>query len=274
MTMPTAAIDAIWSPMHLERLARTYWRFLVRCTLGLIRVEYTEDAALRRAAAPAVACCSRFKAPEYEMDAERGVVRWRIERGVLVAPPGTTPTATCEIDIRRTARRRARHASTSTSRSRSRTTTRAIALALSRWAYAVTQSRIHVIVTYGFLRSIAKLNLAPSQVGRFETPPARPAIDEVPDPQGPLPSERRRAPARPAARAARSAVARAGHRAQLLAVVPGVDAADRAGARAHDDRLGRRRAARPRSARPAARRRRSRRSPRRSSPRPRRGRPA
>ena len=32
----------IWSPLHLERLARTYWRFLTRVTLGLIRVRYTE----------------------------------------------------------------------------------------------------------------------------------------------------------------------------------------------------------------------------------------
>src|SRR5438093_1618603 len=35
------ALAAIWSPTHLERLARTYWRFLARATLGLIRVRYT-----------------------------------------------------------------------------------------------------------------------------------------------------------------------------------------------------------------------------------------
>ena len=32
----------------------------------------------------------------------------------------------------------------------------AIASAFTRWAYAVTQSRIHVLVTYGFLRSLAQ----------------------------------------------------------------------------------------------------------------------
>ena len=43
-------------PTHLERLARTYWRFLTRVTLGLIRVRYTETRALGRAArAPAEA---------------------------------------------------------------------------------------------------------------------------------------------------------------------------------------------------------------------------
>src|SRR3712207_7406411 len=29
------------TPMHLERLARTYWKYLSRVTLGLVRVAYT-----------------------------------------------------------------------------------------------------------------------------------------------------------------------------------------------------------------------------------------
>ena len=41
LTMPEDELDAIWSPMHLERLARTYWKYLSRVTLGLIRVAYT-----------------------------------------------------------------------------------------------------------------------------------------------------------------------------------------------------------------------------------------
>ena len=28
LTLPAEALDALWTPMHLERLARTYWRFL------------------------------------------------------------------------------------------------------------------------------------------------------------------------------------------------------------------------------------------------------
>src|SRR5438128_6037947 len=40
--LPASALEQIWTPMHLERLARTYWRFLSRVTLGLIRVCYTE----------------------------------------------------------------------------------------------------------------------------------------------------------------------------------------------------------------------------------------
>jgi hypothetical protein len=38
---------------------------------------------------------------------------------------------------------------------------------LSLPVYNATQSRIHVIVTYGFLRSLARLDLAESKVGRL-----------------------------------------------------------------------------------------------------------
>ena len=52
----------------------------------------------------------------------------------------------------------------------------AIARGISRWVYENTQSRIHVLVTHGFLRSLAKLDLDESRVGRFRR------IDELPDP--------------------------------------------------------------------------------------------
>ena len=43
----------------------------------------------------------------------------------------------------------------------------AIAFRIARWVYANTQSRIHVLVTHGFLRSLARLELEESAVGRF-----------------------------------------------------------------------------------------------------------
>jgi hypothetical protein len=188
MRMPTAAIDAIWSPLHLERLARTYWRFLSRCTLGLVRVEYAEHARyvvfLRR---PFVLLA--FRNPEYEMDATRGVVRWRIERGVLVAPTGLDADGYLEVDVARSPAQEPGcvnlHVEVEVANYYPR-----IASTFTQWAYAVTQSRIHVIVTYGFLRSLARLNLAPSRVGRFEAGGPAADIEAVPDPQGPLPSER------------------------------------------------------------------------------------
>jgi hypothetical protein len=50
----------------------------------------------------------------------------------------------------------------------------AIAHWIARWFYAQTQSRIHVLVTHGFLRSLAKLELEESAVGRFARSPVRP----------------------------------------------------------------------------------------------------
>lgn len=167
--MPEAALDAIWSPLHLERLARTYWRFLSRCTLGMIHVEYTDGERyvvfLWR---PFVLLA--FHEPEYELDGERGVVRWRIKSGVLVAPPGLEGDGFLEIDVRRAPAadpgKVDLHIEVEVANFYPR-----IAWSFTSWAYAVTQSRIHVLVTYGFLRSLARLDLEPSRVGRFADQP-------------------------------------------------------------------------------------------------------
>src|ERR671933_1415568 len=42
VVLPADRIEALWSPLYLERLARTYWRFLTRATLGVVRVYYTD----------------------------------------------------------------------------------------------------------------------------------------------------------------------------------------------------------------------------------------
>ena len=46
-----------------------------------------------------------------------------------------------------------------------------LASGIALWFYKATQSRIHVIVTHAFLRSLARLDLAESRVLRF--PPQR-----------------------------------------------------------------------------------------------------
>ena len=43
----------------------------------------------------------------------------------------------------------------------------AIATWLTKFVYSHTQSKIHVLVTHGFLRSLARLELEESAVGRF-----------------------------------------------------------------------------------------------------------
>src|ERR687893_1121680 len=85
--LPQSELDRIWSPEYLERLARTYWRFLTRVSLGLIRVKYRPDAReIVLLTRPFVLLT--FKVPEYETEATRGSVTWRIEKGLLVAPHG------------------------------------------------------------------------------------------------------------------------------------------------------------------------------------------
>jgi hypothetical protein len=183
LTLSPGALEAIWTPMHLERLARTYWRFLSRCTLGIIRVVYDDDGrSVVVFGRPFVLL--RFRAPEYEMDAERGVVRWRIERGVLVSSAGRDGDGYLQIDVRRCEpvdERTARvHIEVEVANFYP-----ALASGVARWFYSATQSRIHVIVTHGFLRSLARLDLAESVVGRF----APSSSDDVPDPQPAPPRE-------------------------------------------------------------------------------------
>jgi hypothetical protein len=165
LRLPTEALEAIWSPMHLERLARTYWRFLARCTLGLIRVVYTPDERfVVLLARPFVLL--RFQAPEYELDAGRGLVRWRIEKGVLVSRRGRGGNGYLQIDVRR---RESDKPGCAIARVEVEVANfyPAIASRLGAWLYKATQSRLHVLITHGFLRSLARLDLAESRVGRF-----------------------------------------------------------------------------------------------------------
>jgi hypothetical protein len=173
ITLPQAELDALWTPMHLERLARTYWAFLSRVTLGLIRVAYTPtERAVVLLARPLVLL--RFLPPEYELDAERGVVRWRIRDGILVARRGRSGDGYLEIDVRRCPSDRPGYARAHVEVAVANFYP-AIAGWLTGWAYEQTQSRIHVLVTHAFLRSLARLELEESAVGRFAAPGSRPA---------------------------------------------------------------------------------------------------
>lgn len=177
LTLAPDALDELWSPMHLERLARTYWRFLSRCTLGLVRVKYDEDErAVVFLARPLILL--RFRAPEYWMDAARGVVRWRIASGVLVSRAGHDADGYLQIEVERCP-----PAGTGSARARVEVEVAnfypALAHSVARWFYSATQSRIHVVITHGFLRSLSRLDLATSVVGRYRAPDD---VDAVPDP--------------------------------------------------------------------------------------------
>ncbi len=202
------ALSELWSPTHLERLARTYWRFLTRVTLGLVRVRYTEGERFVVLLFWPLTLLA-FSAPEYELQADHGVVRWRIERGLLVARAGRAGKGHLQIDVRRlhaensdaeTSEGARLHAQSTraeasegtrphaqSTRAEASEGTRphaqsteaedprgarlhievevanfhpAIASGFGLRLYNATQSRIHVIVTHGFLRSLARLDLA------------------------------------------------------------------------------------------------------------------
>jgi len=164
LLLEETALNEIWSPLHLERLARTYWRFLTRATLGLVRVRYSEgERSVVLLASPLKLLT--FGPPDYEMDASHGLVRWRIARGLLVAKRGRG-RGYLQIEVRR-------RPGESSSQAHLHVEVEvanfypSIASRLSRRLYNASQARIHVIVTRGFLRSLARLDLAESRVGRF-----------------------------------------------------------------------------------------------------------
>ena len=173
--LPEYALRQIWTPPHLERLARTYWRFLTRVTLGLIRVKYTPGERWVVLLFRPLKLLT-FRAPEYEMDTDRGVVRWRIARGLLVARAGRQKDGYLQIDVRRYPGEDPEHARLHVEVEVANFYP-AIASRVGRRVYNATQSRIHVIVTYGFLRSLARLDLAESRVGRYRGDPSASGSD-------------------------------------------------------------------------------------------------
>jgi len=162
VTMPADELEQVWTPTHLERLARTYWKYLSRVTLGLIRVEYTEsERAVVFLSRPFVML--RFRAPDYEMSSDRGIVRWPIRNGILVAK---RDHGHLEIDVRRMPSDRPGQAKVHVAVEVANFSP-SIASWIGRWVYTITQAKIHVLVTHGFLRSLARLDLEESAVGRF-----------------------------------------------------------------------------------------------------------
>ncbi len=168
VALPRSELERMWTPAHLERLARTYWRFLTRCSLGLLRVEYAPHArAVVLLARPLVLLT--FSAPEYETAPGRGTVTWNIDRGLLVAPAGRGRGC-----LRLTVERRPERGEDGLA---------VVALSsavldfhplirgwgrfatIGRGLYRLTQLQLHIVVTNGFLRSLANLDLAPSAVG-------------------------------------------------------------------------------------------------------------
>jgi hypothetical protein len=178
ITVPETEIERIWKAEYLERLARTYWRFLTRISLGLIRVCYGPDSReVVLITKPFVLL--RFFAPEYDTDADRGTVTWRINQGLLVAPQGRGKGF-----LRISVERRDDPSTADEIELRVFSEVANFYPLLAGWGwwkriggvlYRFTQYTIHNVVTNAFFNSLASLDLEESRVGKFrEDDPALP----------------------------------------------------------------------------------------------------
>jgi len=177
VTIPRALLDRLWTPENLENLARTYWAFLMRVSMGTLKIRYGADC--REIVAFGFIVLLRFHTPEYETSGTRGCVTWRINKGFLVAPGGRNK-GHLRICVERPADENgADEVSVCVSSevgafvpTLSFPGLRAVT-GFGRWFYRQTQLRAHVIVTHAFLRSLGNLELEQSQVGSLRlAPPA------------------------------------------------------------------------------------------------------
>jgi hypothetical protein len=183
VTMPRELVDRFWKPEYLERLGRSYWRWLSYVTLGLIRVVYTDDsrtAVLLTSRLPLL----RFFDPEYEIEPDMGCVTWPIERGLLVAAEGRGGKGFLRIRVKRRDPTGLEAEQTLDVRVEVRNfypwlrgTGRFARF--GAWLYGQTQLRIHVLVCNGFLRSLARLDMPRSRVGALVPEPGAQPEDEL-----------------------------------------------------------------------------------------------
>jgi len=163
LTMDGEDLARLWTPPNLENLGRTYWRFLTRVTLGLIRVVYDEDSrSVLFLARPLTLL--RFDVPRYELEPDQGKVTWPIRDGLLVARSGRgsgwLSLAVQRLPAAQDASRRELMIEVEVANFYP-----AIAAGLSTIVYEMTQSFLHVLVTHAFLRSLANLRLDVSRIG-------------------------------------------------------------------------------------------------------------
>ncbi len=164
LTLVEDELDRLWTPETLERLARSYWRYLSRISLRLIRVIYSPDSSAIVLASRRIALL-RFHAPEFEADSRSGVVRWRIERGLLVARGGREH-GHLQISVSRTDAGSPPRSRVEPGRAHVRIRLEVRNFypwlrgsgrfaRLGTWIYARTQLRVHEAVCRGFLRWLA-----------------------------------------------------------------------------------------------------------------------
>jgi hypothetical protein len=167
ITTPTERLDGMWSTQHLERLARSYWMYMERFSLGLVRVHYDDRGRYVCFLSKHIPLLG-FSEPEYEFGETLGVVRWPIDRGLLISRKGRG-RGYLEIEVHR------RDGVGTDEQPLSRTYVElevsgfypTMNSGLAYHVYKHTQSRYHVLLAYGFIRSLARADLPSSKIGRF-----------------------------------------------------------------------------------------------------------
>lgn len=174
VTIPRGTLERLWTVENLENLARTYWAFLTRMSLGALSVRYGDD--YREIRLFGFLVLLRFHKPEYETSAQHGVVTWRIHRGLLVAPGGRDK-GHLRIEVERPAEVNGDDEVPVRVSSEVGAFVPMLGFpglrslsGFGRWLYRQTQLRIHVIVTHAFLRSLGNLELEESVVGSLRLP--------------------------------------------------------------------------------------------------------
>jgi hypothetical protein len=182
VTLPESELDRIWNAEYLERLARTYWRFLTRVSLGLIRVRYGPDSRQIVLLTKPFTLLT-FHAPEYETEATRGRVTWRIKKGLLVAPHGRGK-GYLRIEVSRHEDWSDGPGGLQVARVSSEVGNFYPMIGgwgwfakIGQFIYRITQLAIHAVVTDAFFRSLARLDLAPSVVGALRAQAAEARAD-------------------------------------------------------------------------------------------------
>jgi hypothetical protein len=162
VTLPRAVVRELWRPEHLERLARAYWSYLRRISLGMLRIVYAPDSRTVVLLSRPLALL-RFHAPEYTADGDEASVTWRIDRGLLVQH-ANRGRGHLRIGVSRPAARG--DGADETIRVRAEVENFYPRLRgsgryarIGAWVYGQTQGRIHVLVTRGFLRHLDRLDL-------------------------------------------------------------------------------------------------------------------
>lgn len=165
ITLPDGVLGELWTPVMLERLGRTYWAFMSTFSLHILRVFYTDD---QRSVSLLIKPFTMlgFGAPKYETADGWGRISWPITHGLLVARQGRgAPSSQLEIEVRKL--EDLPNGGMRVHLEVEVTNFYPLFYKISPWLYANTQSRIHVLLAYGFMRRVINRDLEQSVTGRF-----------------------------------------------------------------------------------------------------------